>query len=203
MQLIESLYLGWSRLDHPADCPRPTWDVVEILHDEGGRIVQTGAEHHACANDTCSHADSFGRVRLRLLCRDCGSVRTITGEGLTQVCTHISLTGWGQAPRRVGGVWLWPGQPPAPGREPHDYLVTREQVDAVTTESLYGIITRYRDAEGTPRWIAGALPDPDGAHQVHSLRWRHRSTGLADLDAAAAWIAGAETRAQRPLVVAV
>ncbi|WP_392967266.1 hypothetical protein [Streptomyces sp. LN245] len=203
MQLIESLYLGWSPLDHPADCPKPTWDVVEIRHDEGGRIVQTGAEHHACANDTCSHADSFGRVQLRLLCRDCGSIRTITGEGLTQVPSTVADSGWGLAPRKVSGVWLWPGQPAAPGSEPHDYLVTRSRAAAVTTESLYGIITRYRDASGTPCWIAGALPDEDGEHQVHSLRWRHRSAGLADLDAAAAWIAGAETRAQRPLVVAV
>jgi hypothetical protein len=203
MQLIESLYLGWSPLDHPADCPNPTWDSVEIRHDEGGRIVQTGAEHHACTNDTCSHADSFGRVQLRLLCRDCGSIRTITGEGLTQVPSTVADSGWGLAPREVSGVWLWPGQPAAPGSEPHDYLVTLEQAAAVTTESLYGIITRYHDASGTPRWIAGALPDPDGKHQVHSLRWRHRTAGLADLDAAAAWIAGAETSAQRPLVVAV
>ena len=136
MQLIESLYLGWSPLDHPVDCPSPTWDVVEIRHDEGGRIVQTGAERHACANDTCSHDDTFGRVQLRLLCRDCGSVRTITGEGLTQVCTDTSLTGWGQAPRQVGGVWLWPGQPAAPGREPHDYLVTREQADAAPSVNV-------------------------------------------------------------------
>jgi hypothetical protein len=203
MHLIENLYLGWSPLHHPADCPRPTWDVVEMFHDDGVRIVQTGAEHHACANDTCSHADTFGRVQLRLLCKDCGSVRTISGEGLSLACTDTSLTGWGQAPRQVGGVWLWPGQPAVPGGEPHDYLVTREPVESVSTASLYGIITRYRDADGLPRWIAGALPDEDGAHQVHSLRWRHRTTGLTDLTAAAAWIAAAETRTKRPLVVTV
>jgi hypothetical protein len=203
MQLIEDLYLKWQPLSHTVDCPRPIWDVVELRQDEGVRIVQTGAERHNCDNDDCSHGDSFGRVQLRLLCRDCGTVQTVIGEGLTQVCSHVSRTGWGQAPRQVAGVWLWPGQPAAPGGEPHDYLVTRERVEAVTTESLYGIITRYRDAEGSPRWIAGALQEADGEHYVHSLRWRHRSTGLVDLDAAATWIAGAEHRAQRPLVVAV
>jgi hypothetical protein len=203
MQLIENLYLGWSPLDHPADCPSPTWDVVEMRHDDGVRIVQTGAERHACANDGCFHTDTFGRVQVRLLCRDCGSVRTISGEGLSLACTDTSLTGWGQTPRQIGGVWLWPGQPAAPGCEPHDFLVTREHADAVTTESLYGIVTRYRDADGSPRWIAGALPDPSGKHQVHSLRWRYRTSGLTDLTEAAAWIAAADTRTQRPLVVSV
>ncbi|WP_405924907.1 hypothetical protein [Streptomyces sp. NBC_00035] len=203
MQLIEDLYLGWQPLTHTDTCPRPVWDTVELRHDEGGRIVQTGADHHACDNDDCSHADTFGRVQLRLLCKDCGTVYTITGEGLTQVCTHTSLTGWGQKPTQVGGVWLWPGQPSVPGGEPHDYLVTRDRADTVTTDNLYGLITKYRDADGAPRWIAGALPDRDGAHHVSSLRWKHRSAGLHDLAEAAAWIADASTRPQRPLVVTV
>jgi hypothetical protein len=203
MHLIEELYLGWQPLSHTPDCARPTWDVVELRHDEGARIVQTGAERHACTNDSCSHADLFGRVQLRLLCRDCGTVRVVTGEGLTHVLSSVSATGWGQAPRELHGVWLWPGQPAIDGGEPHDYLVTREQTTTVTTGNLHGIITGYRDATGTVRWIAATLPDPDGAHQVHSLRWRYSSNGLADLDAAAAWIASADTRTPHPLVVAV
>ncbi|WP_405925473.1 hypothetical protein [Streptomyces sp. NBC_00035] len=203
MQLIEDLYLGWQPLTHTDTCPRPVWDTVELRHDEGGRIVQTGADRHTCDNDDCSHANEFSRVQLRLLCKDCGTVRTITGEGLTEVCTHTSLTGWGQKPTRVGGVWLWPGQPAIPGGEPNDYLVTRDQAAAVTTDNLYGLITKYRDADGAPRWIAGALPDRDGEHYVHSLRWRHRSTGLTDLAAAAEWIATVHAQPQRPLVVSV
>lgn len=203
MNLIENLYLGWNPLTHTVDCTSPVWDTVELRHDTGAHIVSTGAEHHSCPNEVCGHTDTFGRVQLRLLCKDCGTVYTISGEGLTEVCTHTSLTGWGQQPREVGGVWLWPGQPAIPGGEPHDYLVTRDQAETVTTANLYGLITRYRDADHTPRWLAGALPDTDGAHQVHSLRWRYSSNGLADLAAAAAWIAGADTRTQRPLVVAV
>jgi hypothetical protein len=203
MQLIESLYLGWSPLSHGPACERPTWDRVEVLHDQGARIVQTGAEHHACSNTDCSHADLFGRVQVRLLCQDCGAVCTITGENLTTVFAPSSDSGWTRAPRKVAGVWLWSGQPAAPGAEPHDYLVTRDRVDAVSTDTLHGIITRHRDATGAPRWMAAALPDPDGPHQVHTLRWRHRTAGLTDLDEAAAWIATAGTRPQRPVVVAV
>lgn len=202
MLLIEETYFGWDPLSHVVDCPTPTWDTVEIRRSEGVRPVATGAEAHSCSNDICSHATSFARVELRLLCRDCDTVRTITGEGLTEVVTHTSLTGWGQEPRRVGEVWLWPGRPAVVGGEPHQYLVTR-QPQTVTRATLYGIITRYRDAGGTPLWIAGAVPDEDGAHQVSMLRWRHASRGLVALEDAAAWITNAETAPQRTLVVAV
>ncbi|MGW5736963.1 MULTISPECIES: hypothetical protein [Streptomyces] len=203
MHLIEELYLGWQPLSHTPDCPRPTWDVVETRSDEGARIVAMGAERHTCANDICTHGNVFGRVQLRLLCHDCGTVRIVTGEGLTHVVSSVSATGWGQAPREVHGVWLWPGQPAIDDGDPHDYLVTREHAETVTTDNLHGIITGYRDASGTQRWIAAAQLDPEGAHQVHTLRWRHSSNGLADVDAAAAWIASADTRTPHPLVVAV
>lgn len=202
MELIESLYLTPQPYTHTVGCPDPTWDVVDVLRDEGARPLATGAERHACSNDICSHADTFRRVRLRLLCHDCGTVYTITGEGLTEACSHTSLTGWGQRPTQVGGVWLWPGKPLVPGGQPQDYLVTR-QPEAVTQATLYGIITGYREASHAHRWIAGALPDTDGAHQVHSLRWQYTRNGLATLDEAAAWIAAVETSAARPLVVAV
>lgn len=192
MQLIEETYFGWDPLTHTIDCPNPTWDEAQVRRDEGVRPLAAGAERHVCANDMCSHATAFGRVQLRLLCRDCGTVRTITGEGLTEVCTHTSLTGWGQAPRHIGEVWLWPGRPAIAGGDPTQYLVTRQPA-AVTASTLYGIITRYRDADGTPRWLAAAVPDKDGAHQISTLRWRHSSRGLAELEDAAAWITDAET----------
>jgi hypothetical protein len=201
MQLIEETYFGWDPYSHTVDCPNPTWDEVQVRRDEGARPVATGSEPHACTNDMCSHATAFGRVQLRMLCRDCGTVYTITGEGLTEVCTHTSLTGWGQTPRRVGEVWLWPGRPVIKGGEPHQYLVTRQPA-AVTPTTLYGIITRYREADGTPRWLAAAMPDEDGAHQVSTLRWQHAARGLAALEDAAAWIASADQHVARPLVVA-
>jgi len=202
MQLIEETYFGWDPYTHTVDCPNPTWDEVQVRRDEGSRPVATGDQAHTCANSMCSHSTGFGRVQLRLMCRDCSTVYTITGEGLTEVCTHTSLTGWGQTPTQAGEVWLWPGRPTVPGGEPHQYLVTR-QAATVTAATLYGIITGYRDADGTPRWIAGAVPDEDGAHQVSTLRWRHASRGMAALEDAAAWIADAETSTARPLAVAV
>ena len=202
MHLIEELYLGWQPLTHTVDCANPTWDTVEARYDTGGRIFTQGAEHHACATEGCSHADTFGRVQLRLLCRDCQTVHIISGEGLGAQCTTTALTGWGQAPRKLAGLWLWPGKPADAKHQPHAYLVTREHAQP-TEANLYGIITRYRDAEGTPWWIAGAVRDDNGEHYVHSLRWRYRSNSLNDLPEAADWIAAVDTLPQRPLVVAV
>lgn len=200
--LIEYMYFGWQPLGHGPDCPNPVWDDAQVLHDQGVRPGSYGADHHTCAHADCGHRDGFERVQLRLLCRDCGTVHTISGESLVHVLSHTSVTGWGQPPTQVGEVWLWPGRPPVEGAAPAQYLVTR-QPQVVTEDTLYGIITRYRDAEGISHWLAGAVLDPDGAHQVHSLRWRYSSNALDTVDEAAAWIAGAEIRPQRPLVVAV
>jgi hypothetical protein len=202
MDLITETYLGWDTLTHPVDCPSPFWDAVEVRRTDGIRPQSTGADHHSCEHPNCEHADTFRRVQLRLACRDCGTVYTVSGEGLTEMRSDTSLTGWGQAPTRVGDVWLWPGRPTAPGREPYEYLVTRQPA-AVTRATLYGIITAYRDSTGTRRWIAGAEPADDGAHQISALRWRHSSNALDSIEAAAEWIAIAANFQQRPLVVAV
>lgn len=202
MELIEEVYFGWKPLVHGPGCPAPVWDDAQVLHSEGVRPGTYGADHHACTHPDCGHRDTFERVQLRLLCRDCGTVTTISGESLVQVISHTAATGWGQPPTPLAGVWLWPGRPAIPGGQPHQYLVTR-QAQALTPDLLYGIITSSFDSNGNPRWIAAAVPDQAGAHQVSTLRWQYSSNGLTTLDQAAAWIADTELRAQRPLVVAV
>ncbi|MEU3507902.1 hypothetical protein ABZ733_08220 [Streptomyces longwoodensis] len=203
MELIEETYFGWNPVPHAPGCERPVWDRAEVVHTEGVRPGCYGAEHHVCSHPDCGHRDVFERVQLRLLCQTCGTVCTISGESLVQAMSHTSATGWGQAPAELGGVWLWPGRPAIEGGRPHQYLVTRDASRTVSTDTLYGIISGYRDASGTKLWVAGAQPDPDGAHQISTLRWRYASRGFEDLAAAAAWIADAETTPQRPLVVAV
>jgi hypothetical protein len=204
MDLITETYFGWKPLAHALGCPSPVWDEAQVLHSEGVRPASYGAnETHACTHPAgCGHGDTYERFQLRLLCHDCDTVITLSGENMVQLISHTSATGWGQPPTELAGVWLWPGRPAIEGGQPHQYLVTR-QAQAITPETLYGIITAYRDSEGARRWIAGAVPDPGGAHQVSTLRWRHASNGLEDLAEAADWIATVETRAQRPLVVAV
>lgn len=193
MQLIEQQYFGWTPLAHTLTCPNPTWDTVEILHDEGLRTPPAAHETHACTYDGCTHANTFGRVRIRLLCRDCDTVHMLRGESHGQTTLTTADTGWGRPPIALGDLWLWPGQPDIPGGQPHDYLVTRTPAP-ITPDAVHALITRYRDSEGAPRWIAGAVPDPDGAHYVSSLRFKHRSAGLHTLAEAAAWTTTADTR---------
>lgn len=202
MDLIEEQYFGWQPLTHALDCANPVWDVAGVRYDEGIRTPPAAIDTHSCTHPDCGHAATFGRVQLRLLCRTCQTVHILRGESQGQTVTTTVATGWGQAPRQVGGVWLWPGRPDIPGGEPYDYLVTRTP-DQITPDTVYGLITKYRDSEGDPRWIAGAVPDPDGAHYVGSRRFRHRSAGLHTLTDAATWITTADTRTQRPIEVAV
>ncbi|WP_327403872.1 hypothetical protein OG194_29825 [Streptomyces sp. NBC_01288] len=200
--LIEETYFGWAPYAHALGCANPTWDEVQVRRDEGLRPGATDDQAHTCTNDICSHTNTFGRVQLRLLCRNCDTVHTITGEGLTEARSTTQHTGWGQAPRQVGDVWLWPDGTTLPGSQPHQYLVTL-QPQTITRATLYGIITGHFGSEGEPLWIAGAVPDEAGAHQVSLTRWRHTSRGLAALEDAAAWITGVAFGAQRPLEVAV
>ena len=202
MDLITDTYFGWDPLSHTVDCASPVWDTVEIRRTEGIRPRPADTTGHACTTEGCSHADTFGRMQLRLLCQDCDTVYLISGEALTEAHSNTSLTGWGQTPTQHGGVWLWPGQPAVPGGEPHQYLVTL-QAAALTRDLLYGIITAYRDAIGTRRWIAGAYPSDDGTHQISSLRWAYASNGLASLEDASQFIDGTIRTPQPPVVVSV
>lgn len=203
MDLITETYFGWNPLAHAPACTLPVWDDADILHTPAIRTTPADTRPHDCTHPDCTHKGTFTRVQLRLLCRDCGTVHTISAENLTQVLTHTSVTGWGQPPTHLAGVWLWPGRPPIPGAAPHEYLVTLDSTRIPTPDTVYGLITKYRDSEGAPRWIAAAIPDEDGAHQVSTLRWRHSSNGLTTLDQAATWITTAHTTPQRPLVVNV
>lgn len=202
MDLIEAQYFGWQPLAHTLTCPNPVWDTAELRRDEGIRTVPSDPRPHDCTHADCGHALSFRRMQIRLLCRACDTVHIIRGESHGQIATTTAATGWGQAPTQVDGVWLWPGRPDIPGGQPYDYLVTRTPAP-ITPDTVYGLITKYRDSEGAPRWIAGAKPDPDGAHHVSSLRFRHRSAGLHTLADAAAWITYIDIRPQRPIEVAV
>lgn len=202
MELITETYLGWEPLTHTVDCTNPSWDDVEVRRTEGIRPQSTGSDHHTCSHPNCEHADSFRRVQVRMVCQGCDTVRIISGEALTEVYSTTQNTGWGQAPTQCGGVWLWPGRPAAPGADPHEYLVTL-QGSVVTRATLYGIITGYRDSSGQRVWMAGAEPDPNGAHQVSALRCRHVSTPCSSVEEAAEFLDITARFPHHPVVVTV
>lgn len=202
MDLIINAYFGWNPLAHAPGCATPVWDTADVLHTPAIRTVTGDPRPHTCTHPDCTHATKFTRVQLRLLCRTCGTVHTISAETLSHVLSHTSVTGWGQPPTHLAGMWLWPGRPPIPDHPPREYLITLDH-RIPTPDSLHGIITGYRDADHVQRWIAAATPDETGAHQISTLRWRHRSAGLTTLSEAAEWFTHIQTRTQRPVVVNV
>ncbi|MDT0476206.1 hypothetical protein RM863_29185 [Streptomyces sp. DSM 41014] len=204
MELIEQTYLHPTPLTHAVGCPTaPAWDVVDVLETPAGRVALTGYEPHRCPTEGCGHEREFSRLQVRVRCTGCDIAHIITGEALTRHCTTTAALGWGQPPQQHAGLWVWPGEPTLPGRDPNQYLVTRTPHQP-TRDTLYGVISGHTDSTwGAPRFSAGAVPDPDADRQISMTRVRYLSTGHETLTDALDWIASVETSAQRPLVVSV
>jgi hypothetical protein len=215
--VIETAYFGWSQLTHTDPCPAPSWDI-DVRHDAGIRPHADRAVTHGCPDQHCTHDSDFGRVTVRVICRGCDTAHVITGESLTRTTTVTAALGYGQAPRQIAGLYLWPGRPvlhgwgPGPSGlddQPHEYLVTTALTDRLTPGDCVGAIGRHRTAGGHPRWWAGAVQVPPPLRVVppdgeYRLTWSHRTSDHTSPETAAAWIAAAiDPAQQKPLVVAV
>ena len=214
--MIEETYFGWARLTHTEGCDAPSWEI-DVRHDAGIRpLTQSTAVIHQCPDENCGHSSSFDRVTVRIVCRSCTTVHLITGEGLGRATTSTEALGYGQPPRRLDGLYLWPSPPVlygyGPGRsglddQPREYLVTTTLADRLTPGMCVGAIGRHFNAAHKPLWWAGAIQTPPPTRltgQVHRLAWKHRTNEHTSVEAAAAWIATAiDPAQQRPLVVAV
>lgn len=215
--MIEHTYFGWNQLTHTTTCASPSWDI-DVRHDLGIRPLADGTILHGCPDQNCGHEGALDRVTVRVICRSCDTAHVITGESLTCTVTTTQSLGYGQAPREVAGLYLWPGRPVlhgwGPGRsglddQPYEYLVTATLVDRLTPDDCVGAIGRHRTAGGKPRWWAGAVqtPPPPRIHREpgeYRLAWARRASDHTTVDQAAAWIATAiDPAQQQPLVVAV
>ena len=166
MTSVLETYLGWEEPQHYAGCKRPAWSVdVRTEHDELRERLGGGA--HSCPNDECSHGDRYDRTTVRIVCRSCQAALVIHGEdaSTSRGMTARTTYGYGQPPRTMAGLLLWPGEPWLNlGRlrsdEPYDYVVTRKGVTRVTEADVVGVITQHRGKRGAVIWHAGALPTP-------------------------------------------
>lgn len=156
--MIEHTYFGWTQLSHTESCATPTWDI-DVRHDTGIRPHADRAVTHGCPDQHCTHDSDFGRVTVRVICRGCDTAHVITGESLARTVTTTDALGYGQAPRQIAGLYLWPGRPVlhgwGPGAsglddQPHEYLVTTALVDRLTPGDCVGAIGRHRTAGGHP-----------------------------------------------------
>lgn len=205
---VQGTYLGWERLAHRSNCKKPSWDVDVRTGSEtryrGGYGEARPA--HKCGDEYCAHGNSFEQITVRVVCRSCGTAEVITGEHTEdtgRTTTAAASLGYGLAPRKVAGLYLWPGEPWLPyGRavseEPYDFLITasRPAGDVVTAADVAGQITQSRGKRGGVVWNVLAVADPAGPYGAHGVRdghvaFRFRQEGtLRSVVAAAKWIAG-------------
>ncbi|MEV7953687.1 hypothetical protein ACIO6T_41255 [Streptomyces sp. NPDC087532] len=201
MTTVQSTYLGWEQPLHRTGCKRPVWDI-DVRREDGAYRYHGHSEPrlaHSCPEECCDHANSFTRVTVRIVCRSCGVAELVTGEHTTDTGHSITSTtqlGYGLAPRKVAGLFLWAGEPyltvgRAGSDEPHDFLVTATRVDRVTQGAVVGQITQWHGKRGGVIWTASALPDPHGpyGHGLGRIRWNRVQEGFKTVAAAAKWIA--------------
>jgi hypothetical protein len=182
-------HLGWQPFGHRPDCAKPVWEVAQQTEPDKRRDRRGGPEHR-CPNEDCGHHDHYDKVTVRVLCRSCGTVHLISGEEYTSRTTTTARTGYGQAPKRVGGLWLYPGPPMLDwDAGPSAYLCALEKVHRLTEKDIVGGIGEGRGPRGGTTWSAGALPrfEPTGPPYPN---WAKGSGDkpFATVAAAAKWV---------------
>ncbi|MEV8395630.1 MULTISPECIES: hypothetical protein [Bacillati] len=199
MSSVLDTYLGWELLSHAPQCKRPAWTIDIRTGDSKYRALH-GGDRHACANEDCGHSSSYAETAVRIVCVSCGVAELVTGEGTGRSSGSTRHLGYGLQPRRVAGLYLYPGEPFLSwGRlstsEPFDFLVTAERVERVEERHVVGEIAQGRGSRGAVRWSAAALPSEDGKYGYGRLRWTHVEVGLKSVAAAAKWIAARRAEA--------
>ncbi|WP_330335748.1 hypothetical protein OHS33_39580 (plasmid) [Streptomyces sp. NBC_00536] len=192
-----SAYLGWTRPAHRPDCARPSWEV-DLRTEFGQHRNRRGGPAHSCPNDDCDHGDQYEEVTVRLLCRSCQVVRLITGEEQSDRSTTTASTGYGQAPKPVAGLWLYPGPPLLRLHDstPYSYLCTLERVEQLDEKDIVGTIVEGRGSRGATVWSAAALLEVRHLPSVRTepyFTWKTVSgdTAFKTVAAAAKWVKAA------------
>ncbi|MFJ2589700.1 hypothetical protein [Streptomyces sp. NPDC087538] len=183
-----SAHLDWNPFRHQPDCAKPVWEVGQRAEPDILRVRRGGPEH-ACPNEECGHRDHYDRVTVRVLCRSCGTVHLISGEEYTTRTTTTASTGYGQPPKRVAGLWLYPGPPLLDWGDagPGAYLCSREKVTRLSEDDIVGAVVEGRGKRGATVWHAVAGPEFRSGY----VRWAKRSgeKPFASTTAAAKWVA--------------
>ncbi|WP_186343480.1 IBR domain-containing protein [Streptomyces sp. CFMR 7] len=193
MTQLLNTYLAWEELAHAPQCADPRW-VVDIRTEHSVYRSITHGTPHTCPTPGCDHADRHDVTSVRIVCSSCGRARIISGGADAVRTTSTKALGYGQPPRKAGGLWLYPGAPLLFGwghgedEEPEGYLVTRTRVDRVTTDNVIGAIFKDRGPRRGVKWVAVAAPAPDGEYGYGLVRWSRKAEALRSFTAAAKWI---------------
>ncbi|MEV0527085.1 hypothetical protein AB0I66_26995 [Streptomyces sp. NPDC050439] len=185
---VQDTYFGWRGLAHRSDCRSPAWSV-DVRVDEGFRPSYGSAlGQHVCSDEDCDHNSSYTRTTLRVICPSCHTAHVIRGEAMTDAHTTTKAVGFGEEPRKIAGLLLWPGGAWFDG-EPHEWIVTGRKMARVQRSDVMGQISEGRGPRGGKQDAAVALPTPDGTYGFGKDRWARARNGFKSLPAAAKWIA--------------
>lgn len=194
MSTVQDTYLGWELPVHFDGCKRPQW-TVDVRREHDVFRARHGGPEHSCPNEDCYHGDRFTRTTVRIVCTSCTKALVVEGEeGLSTGSAKTVTHGYGQPPRKVAGLLLWPGEPLLGwGRlsteDPWDFLVTRPGVTRVTEADVVGCINQVRGKRGAVRWSAVAVRSEAGPYGLSPLRFAHADERMASVPAAAKWAA--------------
>ncbi len=190
MRNAHDTYLGWSQPSHAPGCKRPVWEIdTRIVHDAW--LGRNDGVSHSCANDDCEHGDHYTALTVRLVCRSCTVAHLFCGGAMSTETTNTATLGYGQPPRKAGGLWLHPGPPLlGPKDGPDDYLCTLQEVQRVRREDVVGIVGQGRGRRGAVRWGAAAVPELDKRRPGAPMTYRFVSGKLTfrSVGGAATWV---------------
>ncbi|MFE3601349.1 hypothetical protein [Streptomyces sp. NPDC059142] len=191
-------HLDWQPFRHRPDCAKPVWEVDHQAVADALRSRRGGPEH-TCPNEECGHHDHYDRITVRLLCRSCDTVHLISGEEHTTRTTTTVHTGYGQPPKKVAGLWLYPGPPLLDWKlsektgEPGAYLCSRVKIERLSEKDIVGVVTEGRGKRGATIWHAAIGPDfhPPARGLSGYATWAKNSgeKPFTSVTAAAKWVA--------------
>lgn len=194
---VRDSYFGWTGLVHADACKRPFWDIDHKTEYDAFRTRSLDSVPHACPAEDCGHGPKYERTTVRIVCRSCGHAYLVHSEQ-QPIRTSTDFLGYGQQPRKVAGLLLWPGEPLTTfgmsvrdGQHvPYQLLVTRLGVKCPVRGDLVGQIAQSVTPRGAVRYTAVAGLDPDGPFGHGEFRWAAAAEVLRTIPAAAKWIAG-------------
>lgn len=203
MTTVTSTYLGWEQPQHFDGCRRPEWSV-DIRTDYDVFRARHGGPGHGCPNEECDHrGDRYTRTSVRMVCFSCTAAVLVSGEADRSSSGSAKTVTWGygQQPRKLSGLLLWPGEPFLTyGRlssdEPWDYLITRPGVKRVTEADVVGVVSQAIGKRGATRWSVVAVRSEDGPYGLSPLRFAHAEEYMRSVAAVAKWAAARLAEAQ-------
>lgn len=181
---IATLYFKYETLNgHREGCENApdTWEVTRRI------------EYRPFPKDD---EDEIRETSIRLVCQQCGAVEffRVPGHLERQFATSAEL-GYGSAPTRLCGLWLWAGPELLPGHGlgPDAYYVTTDRIRPYKPSQVAGVIGQGRRsarANAAVRWFASLGCTDYGSGKVSAAELGADPDGFRTPTAAVKWMAG-------------